>query len=49
MISKGTTISYGDYIEVYRCDNGGLGIWYRRDTFGPEWPSMSFMLILGAF
>lgn len=45
MISKGETISCGDWIEVY-FGMDGLVVWYRRDTFGPEWPSSSYMLIM---
>lgn len=45
MIPKGAIINYGEYVECYRGYDGCLVIWYRRDTFGPEWASMSYTLI----
>ncbi len=43
MISKGTTLSFGYCIEVYRGVDG-LMVLYCRDSFGPEWPSMSYRM-----
>lgn len=45
MIPKGATIDYGKWTEIY-LGLDGLVVWYRRDTFGPEWPSSSYMLIM---
>lgn len=45
MIPKGATIEYGDCIEVYRGHGGCLVVYYRRPTYGPEWPSMSYWMI----
>ncbi len=44
MISKGTTIIYSDWTEAYLSYLDGIMVWYRRDTFGSEWPSMSYTM-----
>lgn len=45
-ISKGETINVGECVEVY-LGGDGLVIWYRNPEPGPEWPSMSYLLIVG--
>ncbi len=48
MIPKGAVISYGETIEVYRAQSGKVAflmVWYRRDTFGDEWPSSSLRMV----